>query len=534
MALVTENGWAQCPREQCETLLTPGTTKVRLELRAGDVATILTGWAAWWHRNVRSVEPTDGHRNWWAWSATNDVWNSNHLSGSAIDLCADELPWQRYTMDQAQISIVERGLKLFEGHVYWGGHWSRVDQMHSQMAGNTYGNPKTAEFANRLRNGYLNLFGPQDPDAFPLPAGYYYGPLDGPIESISGEYESDSQLAKDGLGRWQQTLGLEVTKRWNDGHTPQAATTLQFDKDWQPNPLFGYGGVYLGEWDAVIREGWRLPENWTPAQVPDDAMAYPLTKWVDVSQYQAAHIDDSYPYEVVCLRASIADPSAKTAARHGGMDTKWLENMRRAREMVAEGTLKKVIAYHFWVPGYDNVGCFTKAIDAAGGVFPELAVMLDVEDGGDKWMIRGDQSVGVADFVLRAQDMLVNPQGVSIYINFQANSDLLPIGSLKGQKSLRGVKLIVPRYYDPDVEPELPDGFAYFGHQYSDKEHTDPFGPCDINQAKMPLSMFLAAWGANGEVVPPTPPEPTPAPQPEPLPTPVTAGLIAIGEQFLA
>ena len=63
--LVTENGHPQCSRAQCDNPLVPGTKKVRIEVRQGDVATILIAWAAWWHRNVRSIEPRDGHRNWW-------------------------------------------------------------------------------------------------------------------------------------------------------------------------------------------------------------------------------------------------------------------------------------------------------------------------------------------------------------------------------------------------------------------------------------------------------------------------------------
>ena len=186
--LVTENGWSQCSRAQCDNPLVPGTRKVRIEVQKGDPSTILIAWAAWWHRNVRSIEPRDGHRNWWGYSATNDVWNSNHLSGTAVDLCADELPWQRQVMPGDQIGMVRRGLDLFEGHVYWGGNWQRVDEMHSQMGGNTNGNKRTHEFAEKLRNGYLNIYGPPDPLAFPLPPGYYYGPLEGPIESISGEH----------------------------------------------------------------------------------------------------------------------------------------------------------------------------------------------------------------------------------------------------------------------------------------------------------------------------------------------------------
>ena len=173
------------------------------------------------------LEPGDGHRNWWGWDEDDAVFTSNHKSGTAVDLCADELPWTLRTMPQNQVDIVERGLQLFEGLVFWGRNWNRTDEMHFQMNGGTWNNPRTAEFAQRLRSGYLNIYGPPDPKAFPLPAGYYYGPLEGPLESISGEFESDSQAAKDGLGRWQDALGLPVTKKWNDGVTPQAATTMQ-------------------------------------------------------------------------------------------------------------------------------------------------------------------------------------------------------------------------------------------------------------------------------------------------------------------
>ncbi|ASZ74790.1 endolysin [Mycobacterium phage Phabba] len=488
MALITENGWPQVPRSLCDNLLVPGTTKVRPELRKDDVTIILVAWACWFDRNVRNIEPPDGHRNWWAWSATNDVWNSNHLSGTALDLCADELPWQRKTMPQNQVEITNRGIALFEGTVFWGRNWSRTDEMHFQV-GLPPTSPKIREFADRLRNGYLNIFGPADPNAFPLPLGYYYGPLDGPVESISGEYESDSQAAKDGLGRWQAALGLPVTKKWNDGLTPRAAYVLQRSKGWLPNPLFGYGGVYAGEWDAVIREGWRLPANTNLHDVEIPDFEYPLTKWGDYSQYQAATVDDSYPYEVISFRASIANQ----------IDTKWLANMKAAQTLVRQGKLKKIIAYHFWVPGADNWGTFRQAIELAGGVTKELCFMIDVEDGGTKWNIRGDQTAGVKSFIASGQTYFQNPQAASIYWNPTANPDLL-VGI--NDRELRGVKLIVPRYAGPDKAPWTPDGVQWFGHQYSDRENTPPFGPTDINQAKMPLSIFLAAWGANGGPTP--------------------------------
>ncbi len=77
-----------------------------------------------------------------------------------------------------------------------------------------------------------------------------------------------------------------------------------------------------------------------------------------------------------------------------------------------------------------------------------------------------------------------------------------------------GLKLIVPRYHGPDDPPQVPAGVVVFGHQYSSSENTPPFGPSDINQAKLPLSQFLAAWGTNGGV--PAPPGPREAAPPTP------------------
>jgi len=492
MVLITENGWPQCSRDECETVSVPGTNNVRLVVHAGDAATVLGAWAAWFHRNIRSIEPPDGHQNWWYWDPVHSVWNSNHLSGTAIDLCADELNQYRYDMPQDQVSKVQQGLSLFEANIYWGRDWGAGDQdeMHFQCGYDTWNNPRFAQFAQRLRDGYLSIFGPPDPLVFPLPLGYYYGPLEGPDNCISGDYETDSQAAKDGLGRWQEKLHLPVTKRWDEA-TAKAATELQHQRGWKPNPAFGYGGVYAAEWDAVMRDDWQLPKDWDAAKV--EAPEIPLVKWGDYSQYQECCIDESYPYPVVCFRASIADASATTATRYGGIDTKFVDNMTRAKQLVAEGKLKKVIAYHFWVPNFDNWGTFKAAIDAVGGVFPELAFMVDVEDGGPKWDIRGDQSSGVNEFITKGQALFVNRQAASIYVNFNANPDLLPVASLP-----KGVKIIVPRYAGPDNPPVVPAGVSVFGHQYAENENTAPFGPTDINQSRMTLSAWLQAWGSNG------------------------------------
>ena len=154
MTLITENGWPKIPANQLDRGLVPGTTQA-LEVRAGDVSVILKGFAAWYHRNV---EPIDRYkpRDDWGWSATNDVWNSNHLSGTAIDINATQYPWKRLTMPKDRVAKVLQGIKLFEGTVFWGRGWRTVDEMHYQIQGNAQA---IAPFANKLRSGYLGIYG---------------------------------------------------------------------------------------------------------------------------------------------------------------------------------------------------------------------------------------------------------------------------------------------------------------------------------------------------------------------------------------
>lgn len=503
----SENGWRMCNVDECDNGYIPR-TDVRLPIRSGPASVILKAFASLF---AQRIEPLD-QSQCGAWTPTNAVGNSNHLAGTAMDLNWRQHPFRVSGTFGGKLPALRALLNQFEGSVFWGGDWvSPIDEMHFQL-GWPERDRRNADFAARLLRGYLGVYAPEDPKAFPLPPGYYWGPVDGPEESVSGEWDGEQQEWRDGLGRWQQALGLPVTKKWNDGVTPAAAETLQRAKGWPPNPNFGYGGVYEGEWIAVIKGGWRLPAGWSPNTKPS------LTKWADVSEYQT-YLTPEYPYPVIALRASVADAAAANATRWGGVDRKFLENMRVARQMVAAGKLKKVIAYHFWVPGCDNWGTFRSALDQAGGVFPELACMLDVEDGGAKWNIKGDQSEGANDFIRRASDYFGNPSAVSGYLNLYSNRDLW-------KTRPDGLKLIVPSYNGADGKPWTPPGVSYFAHQYADNEPTAPFGPCDINQCHLGLEDFLAAWGTNRPVSPPPPPAPTLPPSSGDLSDAALLGLI--------
>ena len=63
--------------------------------------------------------------------------------------------------------------------------------------------------------------GPGRPPPFPLPAGWYFGPVDGPLESVSGYHGHATDLA-----RWQARVGLDPDGLYGDA-TAAAARRVQ-------------------------------------------------------------------------------------------------------------------------------------------------------------------------------------------------------------------------------------------------------------------------------------------------------------------
>ncbi|MBN7386165.1 M15 family metallopeptidase [Mycobacteroides abscessus subsp. abscessus] len=269
--MITENGWPSCDSSMLERNPIPGTTIV-IPLQRGIPNRIMKAFAADFHAFVESLYNSRGGTDEGGWTPTNSVATSNHIGGTAMDL-----NWSDHPMGKAydgysstKIATVRELLAFYTidglAMMYWGNDWnSPKDSMHFQMGYNTYNNQaKCNDFIKRkIRADGFSTFrrGPQapaNPDDFPLPQGYCFGPLDGPDYCISGEYPADLQSWKDGLGRWQAALGLPATKRWDDA-TRDAATVLQKQRNWPSNPDFGYGGVYLAEWNEVITKGWRLP-----------------------------------------------------------------------------------------------------------------------------------------------------------------------------------------------------------------------------------------------------------------------------------
>lgn len=105
-----------------------------------------------------------------------------------------------------------------------------------------------------------------DRSVFPLPPGYYFGPLEGPVESISGQHPLEWPLWRVGLREWQAAVGAPVTGVW-DAATADAARAVQRANGWEENGLIG-----PGTWGAGLRDG--VPaEPLPPAPLPPAPVA---------------------------------------------------------------------------------------------------------------------------------------------------------------------------------------------------------------------------------------------------------------------
>ena len=150
----SENGWRMVNRDGCvvggPSMGLPYTDTA--SIRHGDASTILVAWLYWYHHNVEPLTSSV-----WGWSATNAVANSNHLSGTALDINAPKYPFGRRVMPLERIAKVRAGLRLFEGTVFWGADWSYPDEMHYQL-GYPEGDRRIASFAHKLNTGYLDIY----------------------------------------------------------------------------------------------------------------------------------------------------------------------------------------------------------------------------------------------------------------------------------------------------------------------------------------------------------------------------------------
>ncbi len=173
----SENGWRMCDINECDRLPIPGTGLV-LPFRKGDASVVMRGWLSWFNANVESLSnPGRGYSDEGSWTNTNDVGNSNHLSGTAADLnWSEHAFYVSYSgFSGTEIANCRRGLELFRSCIWWGQDWnSPKDSMHFQL-NFPEGDKRIVQLANDLRGGYLGIFDggsvPVLPPVTPTPIG---------------------------------------------------------------------------------------------------------------------------------------------------------------------------------------------------------------------------------------------------------------------------------------------------------------------------------------------------------------------------
>jgi hypothetical protein len=133
----SENGWRMVDQGSCVWVAVPG-TNVHLQIREGQPARILGAFVADWNAYIEPVRDADSA----CWTATNSVASSNHLSGTACDVCWGSHPFRvaNAGFNEAQLKTMREMLSFYEGMVFWGNDWqSPKDAMHVQMGYETAG-----------------------------------------------------------------------------------------------------------------------------------------------------------------------------------------------------------------------------------------------------------------------------------------------------------------------------------------------------------------------------------------------------------
>lgn len=128
----SENGWRICNVDETRKIAQELSFMEASYCRNGPAALALEAWVRWYDANV----PGEIVSTVWAWSRENDVPNSNHLSGTALDINAPQYNFGSHTMRDRypdRYRKVQEGLKLFEGIIFWGAVWGKPDEMHFQL-----------------------------------------------------------------------------------------------------------------------------------------------------------------------------------------------------------------------------------------------------------------------------------------------------------------------------------------------------------------------------------------------------------------
>lgn len=202
------------------------------------------------------------------------------------------------------------------------------------------------------------------------------------------------------------------------------------------------------------------------------------TLFADVSEYQVP-VNDSYPYQVLSIRA--CDGTYQ--------DHNFVSNYAWLRGALDSGRMTFGIVYTYVRPNWQaNANTVRAMIDGQGGLHPRVALMLDVESGGNP---PGDGSSWIDDLYWNLADYAGNPSRVIGYAN---SYDFFNMWRTRPP----GLRVIGAGY---GSNPQLPGQVA---HQYTDgqgyspnlPQGAPPFGPCDMNSADgLTPQQFAAACG---------------------------------------
>jgi hypothetical protein len=202
------------------------------------------------------------------------------------------------------------------------------------------------------------------------------------------------------------------------------------------------------------------------------------TLFADVSEFQPV-VDDSYPYEVLSIRVS--DGTYQ--------DHNFAANYAWMRKALDDGRLEFGIIYTYCRPNWQaNADTVRAMIDANGGLHPRVALMLDVEQGGNP---TGDGSSWINKLYWNLADYAGSPARIIGYGNIY---DLTAMWRTKPD----GLRLIIAGYgnnppYPGKVAHQYTDGSGYGGGL---PEGAPPFGNCDMNSADgLTPVQFAAACG---------------------------------------
>lgn len=296
----SENGWRMCNRDEC--VLVAGPFMDTAPLRRGPAEIILGDFVRRYHAQCAPViSPV------WGWSATNDVGNSNHLAGTAVDINAPQWPWGYRTMGAGLIAKINALLAFYEGAVFWGRNWNRADEMHFQLNW-PEGDPRYARIIDKIRGS---------------------GTPSTPSVPSTPENDGDLQLGSSGQAVRQLQAGL---RRVFESY----AGDLVVDGDFGPAT------------DAAVRQFQDRTEGLTVDGIVGPATKKALSKH-GIVLTPAATDNDEGEFDMASAQ-EVADEINGTANHHVAIMGEGGPNPRKARTLQDKATTA-AREVTLWLPG---------------------------------------------------------------------------------------------------------------------------------------------------------------------------------------